>query len=146
MVAKRLDPALIDSAHLEKAIVNSGGVTRDLMRVLRAGCTIALTKGGDRILEPDVEESLAEIRNQYNRFLTDEHFAILAKVANRKAAGGSQNELDLIHALAILEYLNKEQWVDVHPMVKPLLEAWVKRQPKQTPRPAKKGRSLRKRP
>lgn len=145
MVAKRLDPALIDSAHLERAIVNSGGVVRDLMRVLRGACTIALAKGGDRILGPDVDQSLAEIRNQYNRFLTDEHYAILARVADQKAAGSFQVELDLIHALAILEYLDGEQWVDVHPMVKPLLETWLARQPKRTLRPAKTARASRKR-
>lgn len=141
MVAKRVDPALIDPAHLKRAIVNSGGVTRDLMRVLRGACTIALTKGSDRILGPDVDQSLAEIRNQYNRFLTDEHFAILAKVAGAKAAGSSQVELDLIHSLAILEYLDGEQWVDVHPMVKPLLQTWLKRQPKRTPRTPKKPKA-----
>jgi energy-coupling factor transporter ATP-binding protein EcfA2 len=143
MVAKRLDPSLIDPDHLEKAIVNSGGVTRDIMRVLRAACTIALTRGGDRILGPDVDQSLAEIRNQYNRFLTDDHFAILQKVVGRKAAGSSQVELDLIHALAILEYLNGEQWVDVHPMVKPLLDAWTKRQPKPGRKTGKKTRARR---
>jgi hypothetical protein len=146
MVANRLDPALIDAARLERAIVNSGGVTRDLMRVLRAACTIALTKGSQRILGPDVDESLAEIRNQYNRFLTDEQFAVLEKVAQRKSAGSSPVELDLIHALAILEYSNKDQWVDVHPMVKPLLDAWFKRQPKPTRPPRRAGRAGRKGP
>lgn len=146
MVAKRLDPALIDPIHLEKAIVNSGGVTRDLLRVLRGACTIALTRRSHRILGPDVDQSLAEVRNQYNRFLIDEHFAVLAKVADRKTAGSSQIELDLIHALAILEYLNQEQWVDVHPMVKPLIDVWLKRQPKRSPRTTRKTAAGRRRP
>lgn len=144
-VAKRIDPALIDSAHLEKAIVNSGGVTRDLMRVMRSACTIALTRGGNRILGPDVDQSLAEIRNQYNRFLTNEHFETLAKVAERKAAGSTQVELDLIHALAILEYLNDEQWVAVHPLVKPLLDAKLKKLRKPTHKTARGVRTGRKR-
>lgn len=145
MVAKRIDSSLIDPAALERTIVNSGGVTRDLMRALRGACTIALTHGGDRILRPDVDQSLAEIRNQYNRFLSDDHLAILAKVADRKAAGSSALEMDLTHALAILEYLNGEQWVDVHPMVKPLLGAFLSRQGKPARRPARKAAAGRKR-
>jgi hypothetical protein len=85
-----------------------------------------------------VDQSLAEIRNQYNRFLTDEHFDILARVSAHKRAGSSQVELDLIHALAILEYLNGEQWVDIHPMVKPLLDALIKRRPKPSRKTGKK--------
>jgi hypothetical protein len=80
----------------------------------------SLTK---RFVPPEAVRFVDELRAQH----------VEAYVAVRKAAGSSQVELDLIHALAILEYLNGEQgeqWVDIHPMVKPLLDVWIKRRPK----------------
>jgi hypothetical protein len=68
----RMCADLIEPSALEQAISFSGGVFRELARVIRTGIGRARRRNGTRIEEVDIEWAATEIRNEYRRILDKE--------------------------------------------------------------------------
>ena len=121
-VHKRMHPDLIAKDGLNRAITASGGVFREMCRVMRYAIDRAQAAERDQIVAEDVEWAEAEIRNDYRRVLTAEQRELLRRVR-------ATNELDcpdelapLLQGLAVLEYRNKSNWCDIHPVLNVLLD------------------------
>jgi hypothetical protein len=121
-VHKRMEPELIASEALEAAIRAGGGVFREMCRVMRIAVGRALAAGRDHIEAEDVDWAGAEIRNEYRRILTDEQRHILRQVYQHNRLSQPDKLGPLLQMLAVLEYRNKENWCDVHPVLIELLE------------------------
>ncbi len=121
-VTNRMKQSLIDDDALAEAIHNSGGIVRELGRIMGNSCLIALAKRMSTITKEIVRESVAEIRNEFGRMLTDEHYRCLDGIEKTKMVGGDKISIELLHSLSALEYLNNERWCDVNPVVLKLLE------------------------
>ncbi len=134
MVARRIDPGLIDSEALEFLIGMSGGVMREMTTLMQLACNEARVAGKAKIDLPVAEIAVATIRNEYQRSLRAEHYPQLRMVQQDKQVreihrahrrpDEEESELallELLHNLSILEYSNKDSWWDVHPIVKSLL-------------------------
>ena len=121
-VHKRMHPDLITPDALEEAICTSGGVFREMCRVMRYAIGRARTKGQPRVELADVQRAGSEIRNEYRRLLTAEQRQLLLEVHTHNRLDQPDKLGPLMQILAALEYRNDENWCDVHPALVPLLD------------------------
>jgi len=120
-VKKRMSLDLIDEESLNYAIYVSGGVFREMARVMSMAADNAIARGEEKIGKQDVEDAESEIRNEFRRMLETDDYEALAKIHKSRELRGSETCEKLLHNLSILEYRNEENWCDVHPAVVPLI-------------------------
>ena len=120
-VKKRMSLDLIDEEALNYAIYVSGGVFREMARVISMAADNAIARGLEKIGKQDVEHAESEIRNEFRRMLETKDYEALAKIHKSRELRGSETCEKLLHNLSILEYRNEENWCDVHPAVVPLI-------------------------
>lgn len=121
-VHRRMEPELITPDALNAAIRASGGVFREMCRVMRHAVDRAQVAGRSRIEVEDVELAEAEIRGEYRRILTAEQRALLRDVRARNRLDEPDKIAPLLQILAVLEYANGEPWCDAHPALYRLLD------------------------
>ncbi|MBP6179053.1 MAG: hypothetical protein KA473_15855 [Anaerolineales bacterium] len=117
----RINRDLIQPAALEMAIATSGGVFRELARIMRTAIGRARRRKSAQIEMEDVEWSAAEIRNEYRRILDREDVKLLKKVNETKKLEYNERMMPLLQLLAILEYRDQENWCDIHPALRKML-------------------------
>ena len=120
-VSLRMDLNLIEADALELAVTYSGGVFRELARVLRTSIGNARRRGGTQIEVLDVEWAADEIRNEYRRILDRNDMNYLKKIKSSKQLEYHQRLRPLLQLLAVLEYRDKENWCDIHPVLRKML-------------------------
>ncbi|HEY2982492.1 MAG TPA: hypothetical protein VGJ22_15010, partial [Anaerolineales bacterium] len=118
----RMDSRLIDPAALEGAVTYSGGVFREMARIMRTAIGRARRRKAAVLDCSDVEWAAVEIRNEYRRILDKEDIKLLKKVAGNNRLEYSENLRPLLQLLALLEYRDEENWCDVHPVLRKLLD------------------------
>lgn len=124
VVRRRLDRRLIDDDALQLAVKMSGGVVRELIRLMQGACGKALAAKKNSIALAHVEKEVGDLRADYSRSLTrEEDVVILRQVAKTKALLYKDEKplLRLLHTLFILSYPNSPCWYDVNPVVLPLI-------------------------
>lgn len=117
----RMDPALIENSALEAAIGYSGGVFREMARIMRTAIGRARRRKAAKLDCSDVEWAATEIRNEYRRILDKEDIKLLKKVAENNRLEYNERLRPLLQLLALLEYRDGENWCDVHPVLRKLL-------------------------
>jgi hypothetical protein len=120
-VSVRMDPLLINAQAMEEAITYSGGVFRELARIIRTAIGRARRRKATQMESEDVEWASIEIRNEYRRILDKEDLKFLKKVMDSKRLEFSDRLRPLMQLLAILEYRDQENWCDVHPVLRKML-------------------------
>jgi hypothetical protein len=117
----RMDQSLIDGQALEDAITYSGGVFREMARIMRSAIGCARRHKAEKIMVDDIEWAAIEIRNEYRRILDKNDLAYLKKISDHNRLEYNDRLRPLLQLLAILEYRDSENWFDVHPALKRLL-------------------------
>jgi hypothetical protein len=117
----RMAPNLTEDAALEAAITYSGGVFREMARIMRTAIGRARRRKASRLECSDVEWAATEIRNEYRRILDKEDLKLLKKVAENNRLEYNERLRPLLQLLALLEYRDDENWCDVHPVLRKLL-------------------------
>jgi hypothetical protein len=117
----RMAPELMDDDALEAAISYSGGVFREMARIMRTAIGRARRRRASRLDCSDVEWAATEIRNEYRRILDKEDIKLLKKVSDNNRLEYSDRLRPLLQLLALLEYRDGENWCDVHPVLRKLL-------------------------
>jgi hypothetical protein len=117
----RMHNNLIEPSALDEAISYSGGVFRELARVIRTGIGRARRRSATRIEKPDIEWAATEIRNEYRRILDREDIKLLKKVNSDNRLEYTDRLRSLLQILAVLEYRDEDNWCDVHPVIRGLL-------------------------
>lgn len=118
----RMDPSLITSEALDGAITYSGGVFRELARIMRTAIGRARRRRVARIDIDDIEWAATEIRNEYRRILNKTDLQFLRKIREHNRLEYNERLRPLLQLLAVLEYRNGENWCDVHPILRRLLD------------------------
>jgi hypothetical protein len=118
----RMTPNLIDSQALEQAISYSGGVFREMARIMRTAIGRARRRKSARVENVDVEWASTEIRNEYRRILDEADIELLKRVHQQNHLEYDERLRPLLQLLAILEYRNGENWCDIHPVLRKLIE------------------------
>ena len=117
----RMATNLIDKDALEAAISYSGGVFREMARIMRASLGRARRRNAQQISFADVEMAATEIRNEYRRILDKNDLAFLKKIHEHNRLEYNDRLRPLLQLLAILEYQNGENWCDIHPVLRRLI-------------------------
>ncbi len=114
----RMDPRLINIQALEDAITYSGGVFREMARIMRSAIGRARRRQAKQIENVDVEWAATEIRNEYRRILDGNDLSYLRKIHEHNRLEYNDRLRPLLQLLAILEYRDTENWCDIHPALR----------------------------
>jgi hypothetical protein len=118
----RMSPDLIEDAALDAAVTYSGGVFRELARIIRTAIGRARRRKATKLDASDVEWAATEIRNEYRRILDKEDLKLLKSVSANNRLEYTERMRPLLQLLALLEYRDGENWCDVHPVLRKLLD------------------------
>ncbi|MCJ7435698.1 MAG: hypothetical protein MUO77_19635, partial [Anaerolineales bacterium] len=121
-MSARMAPVLIDDAASDLAITYSGGVFRELARITRTAIGCARRRHVEKIEISDVEWAAVEIRNEYRRILDKDDLKLLKKIRDNNRLEYNDRLTPLLQILALLEYRDEENWCDVHPVLRKLLD------------------------
>ena len=117
----RMIPDLIETPALEQAVTYSGGVFRELARIVRTAIGRARRRKAARMDCTDIEWAATEIRNEYRRILDKEDLKLLRKIGEDNHLEFNERMRPLMQLLALLEYRDEENWCDIHPVLRKLL-------------------------
>lgn len=122
-IGKRLDihqvfqsPGLID-----ELIKLSGGVMRDLMRLIR----FATETDQAKITQIEVDYAKQTLIREYDRLVRDNEIEQMRWVSSNQRVQGDDAYTRMLNLRIILEYQNGERWADLHPAVIEI--PWVKK-------------------
>jgi ABC-type phosphate transport system ATPase subunit len=134
LLAKRIDLQLFEPDALQKVIAYSGGVLREVIRIVQQSCRICLRQLRSLSEDADVsnlkisltvvEEAANNLRLQMSRPLGKVDYEILQTVYQNYAPDDPRDSefLGLLKGLPVLEYRNAREWHDVHPLLWQLIE------------------------
>ncbi|RCJ37400.1 AAA family ATPase [Nostoc minutum NIES-26] len=130
ILQRRISSELIEQQAAENIVLNSGGVLRELVRIANECCRICLRlirrKPGQAVVidEQILDEAVNNIRNDFAVPLGKVDYAILQTTYQNFMPDDPKEPefLDLLHGLYVLEYRNRKNWYDVHPIVVELLK------------------------
>jgi hypothetical protein len=118
----RIDSPLIEKKALEDAITYGGGVFREMSRIMRTAIGRARRRKAAQVEVADVEWAATEIRNEYRRILDKDDLKLLRKIHESNHLEYNDRLTPLLQLLALLEYRNGENWCDIHPVLRRLLD------------------------
>lgn len=121
-VALRMNLDLIEAEALELAVTYSGGVFRELARILRTAIGNARRRKVTRMEACDVEWAANEIRVEYRRILDREDLKFLKKIKDSRHLEYHERLRPLLQLLAVLEYRDEENYCDIHPVLRKMLD------------------------
>lgn len=130
ILKKRIADQLIQQQVAEQIVLNSGGVLRELIRIANECCRICLRlirrNPGKKVMIDDgiLDRAINSIRNDFAIPLGKLDYAILQTTYQNFLPDDPKDPefLDLLHGLYVLEYRNRQNWYDVHPIVVELLK------------------------
>jgi hypothetical protein len=145
LVYKRLSPELFESdALVEMFVKMSGGVIRDLLRMLFSAADNAMDYDRETINESDYTVAVNRLRSDYKRMIADkmegnvvriaaiDYLNVLKKIyqegindpntftEEKEGITHSYPLLDLLHNLLVISYNDKE-WVAIHPILEEVI-------------------------
>ncbi|NJO73502.1 MAG: ATP-binding protein [Leptolyngbyaceae cyanobacterium RM1_406_9] len=128
---KRLPPELIDPTVKQQMLLKSGGVLRELIRIVDRCCDKCKTDIRGRIRrsqfdKPPVvinqqvlDQVMTDLQIEYAEPLGRNDYKLLKFIYDEFEPEDAENQrfLDLLHGLYMLEYRNAAQWYDLSPIV-----------------------------
>jgi hypothetical protein len=135
ILQKRLPPHLIETALQAQMILKSGGVLRELIRIVDLCCDRALQQIRRQLRQEQFDQPpvvinqaildgvLTDSQIRYGEILGQTDFDLLLGIYQDFKPKNTEDQrfLDLMHGLYVLEYRNAVQWYDLNPIVKDLL-------------------------
>ena len=120
IIAKRIDvDQIFQSKHqvidLAKA---SGGHVRQLMQMLRTAARTASTRKHDKIMAEDVIYAVNQQQFNFERFIPEDHYSILAKVCLSKNISKDETGQLMLFNTSVLEYNGMDRWNYPNPAVR----------------------------
>lgn len=122
LALRRADESLFASGALERAIDWSGGLMIDFVRLLQDSFLRAIVEKRGQITDAMVDAVAAEIRNDFRAALRSEHYEALRRCSLSHRVINEVTVQEALHNLSLLEYKNTDEWCDVHPIARPLLD------------------------
>jgi hypothetical protein len=126
IIFRRAHPDLFEENVIETAIDMTGGILRELIRVIRGCCVYCEEYGVSKITQNVLEFQKNKLKSEYYRILEHDDYRWLSRVKLTK----SRADVNMRHleALCVLYYPNGKGWFDVHPVVTELLAEWQEEQ------------------
>jgi len=122
IIFRRVHPDLFEDSVVEEAIEMTGGILRELIRVIRGCCVYCHEYENGKISHQIIQMQKGKLKSEYYRMLEHTDYRQLKKVSRTK----SRADVDMRHleSLCVLYYPNGKGWFDVHPVVTELLSEW----------------------
>jgi hypothetical protein len=124
IIYQRMDRQLIEEKAAARAVEMSGGVARELVRMISTAANQALVRKANHIRLEDVEYAVDDARRVYSYSLTkQEYVEVLKRVNTTGELRWAKEEplLELLHGQFILLYPNGPGWYGVNPIVHKLI-------------------------
>jgi hypothetical protein len=123
--------SLIANEALEKAIDYSGGVIRQLIRIIREASVRVRTIKGEKISLVDIDDAVELLKNTLARTITSSKKITLLNTILKKNIPGSEEEKDfieLLHTNNVLAYENGDPWYEVNPIIRETVKTYAAKQ------------------
>lgn len=120
IVTRRVDENMFETNALDLLIENSGGLIRELIRLVRDAALTALTESQAVITVEAVRRVIAEVANEFRHSLLPAHYEALRKAQTTKDIVPEEAVQQVLGNLSLLEYRNDVAWCNVHPIVRSL--------------------------
>lgn len=118
IVEKRVDPQLFESREQVLALLKaSGGHVRQLMQMVRSACQTASTRKHAKIQSEDVLYAVKQQQFNFERFVPDDHYPLLAKVCLTKNITKDEVGQLMLFNTSVLEYNGLDRWNYPNPAV-----------------------------
>ena len=116
-----------DPAALEELIRMSGGVLRDLFRLIRFAADYAPEDG--RIAPEHVQRAIRKLIREYDLLIHEEDLDLLRKILRDPHPPASDRLARLMYNRLALPYQDEERWIAVHPAARrsPTLQAYLEK-------------------
>jgi energy-coupling factor transporter ATP-binding protein EcfA2 len=120
IVAKRVDLDLVfeDAQQVYELARASGGHVRQLMQMMRSAAQTASTRKHDKITADDVQYAVKQQQFNFERFVPDEHYELLAKVCVTKNVSKDEIGQLMLFNTSVLEYNGLDRWNYPNPAVR----------------------------
>ncbi|MGB3613437.1 MAG: ATP-binding protein [Elainellaceae cyanobacterium] len=131
ILEKRVPDHLIEPEVRRQIVLRSGGVLREMMRLGRECCRECMLEleldpeNEDIKIDADIlAEAVKSLRNQFARPLGTHRYDMLTETYENFTPPDAMSDdfLELLHGLYVLEYENDDLWYDLHPIVVDLLK------------------------
>jgi hypothetical protein len=96
----------------------SGGHVRQLMQMMRTACVTASGRSHARIMAEDVTYAVKQEQFNFERFIPQNHYPVLAQVCLTKNINKDEISELILFNLSVLEYNGKNRWNYPNPVVK----------------------------
>jgi len=122
IIHRRVHPHLFEEEVVNETIDVTGGILRELIRVVRGCCVYCQEWNIGKITRTVLDKQRSMLKGEYYRMLIHEDYQMLRRVRRTK----SRADVNMRHleSLCVLYYPNGKGWFDVHPIVRELLEEW----------------------
>jgi DNA polymerase III delta prime subunit len=127
---------LIDENALNKAVENSGGIIRQLIKIVRVAAVEVRTLNGKKISLHDVEEAISQLRNEMaDSIISSDKINLLNTVLTKNIPETKieENFVGLLLANNVLSYKNGDPWYEVNPLIKDTVKVYASRQEEEKP-------------
>ena len=122
IIYRRVHPSLFEEGVVDEAIDLTGGILRELIRIVRGCCVYCQEWDIGQVTRTVLDKQKNLLKSEYYRMLVHEDYQMLRRVRRTK----SRADVNMKHleSLCVLYYPNGKGWFDVHPIVRELLEEW----------------------
>lgn len=103
-----------------KLVKISGGVVRDLMRLIR----MSTDTDEEKIVDADIEYAINTLKKEYDRLIRNDDIENLKQIADTKRIQADESAVCLLNLRLVLEYQNGNRWADLHPVIYQI--PWIK--------------------
>ncbi|NJN88345.1 MAG: ATP-binding protein [Leptolyngbyaceae cyanobacterium SL_7_1] len=119
IVEKRVDTAELFESETQvmQLVQASGGHVRQLMQMVRSACQTASTRKHTKIQPEDVDYAVRQQQFNFERFIPDEHYPLLAKVCLTKNITKDAIGQLMLFNTSVLEYNGLDRWNYPNPAV-----------------------------
>jgi energy-coupling factor transporter ATP-binding protein EcfA2 len=120
IIEKRVDITQVfeSEAEVVSLVKESGGHVRQLMQMIRSACQTASTRKHAKIQAEDVEYAVKQQQFNFERFIPDEHYPVLAKVCLTKNIAKDETGQLMLFNTSVLEYNGLDRWNYPNPAVR----------------------------
>ena len=125
---------MIDDDALEEAIEKSGGIIRQLIRIVWVAAVKVRTLEGAKISADDIKEAIDLLRNNMaGTIISTNKINLLYTVLNKNVpvSETSISFIELLQANNVLAYENGEPWYEVNPIISNTVKVYAERQQKK---------------
>ena len=123
IVERRAGADAFERPALDLVIEASGGVHRELLILAQQACLRAAVGGRVQVREQDARNAVEDRRQEVSLHLTPQDLDYLDEIHKHHRITGDPLALPLVERNLIIGYHGGWSWFDVHPIVKPLLDA-----------------------